>query len=112
MKNSFNLQQEIKDVIDKVCEKLPSSVNETCFEFVNTYGDAFVALLAQEIDPSTICPLIKACPSSDAKNVEVFYEKSGNAPNCPLCLFAVTRLEELIENKNTEVGHATLFLQT
>lgn len=89
--------------MDKACEKLPMAVNNTCVEFVNTYGDAFVAILAQGIDPSTICPLVKACPAAD-KNVEIFMETPNTETSkCPLCLFAVTKLEELVKDRKTEV---------
>lgn len=88
---------------------MPSSVNETCHDFVNTYGDAFVALLAQEIDPATVCPLIRACPAKDSNgNVELFMQASNvqEDSKCPLCLFAVTKLEELVKDKKTEVNRS------
>ena len=95
-------EQEIKDVVYHACDRLPRSVNQTCVEFVNTYGDAFVAILAQEIDPSTICPLIHVCPARDSKDVEIFMQQPTSAGNCPLCLFAVTKLEEMVKDKKTE----------
>lgn len=97
-------QQEIKDVVYHACDRLPRSVNQTCVEFVNTYGDAFVAILAQEIDPSTICPLIHVCPARDTKDVEIFMQQTTSSGNCPLCLFAVTKLEEMVKDKKTEVS--------
>lgn len=48
-------EDAIKKVVDKVCDELPKSVALECRDFVNLYGDAFVALLAQEIDPSQVC---------------------------------------------------------
>lgn len=99
---SNNFQSKIKEEVQKACDRLPSTINGTCIDFVNTYGDAFVALLAQEIDPSTICPLIRACPTID-KNVEVFMEAPKEDSKCPLCLFAVTKLEEIVKDKKTKV---------
>lgn len=101
------MQENIKKVVREACDKLPDSINSTCVEFVNTYGDAFVAILAQEIDPSTICPLIKACPEGN-KNVEIFMEATNkDNGKCPLCLFAVTKLEEMVKDKKTEVNFLT-----
>lgn len=96
-------EEEIKQVIDKACSKLPSSINSTCIEFVNTYEPALVAILAQEIDPSQVCPLIKACPSN-TKDVEVFMQQGSDGSKCPLCLFAVSRLEEMVKDKKNEVS--------
>lgn len=91
--------------MDEACDKLPSTVNETCVQFVDTYGDAFVAILAQEIDPSTVCPLLRVCPAADVKDVEVFMQQNGDNSKCPLCLFAVSKLEDMVKDKKTEVSN-------
>lgn len=97
-------------MVDGACARLPSSINETCRQFVDTYGPAFIAMLAQDIDPSIICPKLSLCPSVEARNVEVFMHRNkGEKPNCPLCLFAITSLEELIKNKRTEVSIKNYF---
>ncbi|KAJ8911584.1 hypothetical protein NQ315_016121 [Exocentrus adspersus] len=94
-------EDEIKEVIDKACSKLPSSISDTCIDFVDTYEPALVAILAQEIDPSQVCPRIKACPSAHSKDVEVFMQAKGGS-QCPLCLFAVTKLEDMVKDKKSE----------
>ncbi|KRT84834.1 hypothetical protein AMK59_1027, partial [Oryctes borbonicus] len=68
-------EEKVIEVVERACDSLPSSVNDTCRDFVETYGDAFIALVAQEIDPSTICPLIKVCPGASADEVEIFREQ-------------------------------------
>lgn len=95
---------QMKKIVDQACDHLPNSVAETCVEFVNSYGEALVAILAEEIDPSTICPLIRVCPSSsDNHDIEVFMQGTPeDKPNCPLCLFAVTKLEEMVKDHKTK----------
>ena len=44
----------MKEVLRKICTKVPSFIEGECEQFVNTYGDAVVAILAQEIDPSQV----------------------------------------------------------
>ncbi|XP_044760968.1 prosaposin isoform X2 [Coccinella septempunctata] len=96
-------EDQIKYVIERACNDLPSSVNQTCRSFVETYEPAFVALLAQEIDPSQICPLVRACPSEEVRDVDVFMQQeTGDNSKCPLCLFAVQKLEEMVKNNKTE----------
>jgi isocitrate dehydrogenase kinase/phosphatase len=48
------LQAEIEKVVKEACNYLPASVEGQCREFVDTYGNAVIALLAQEIDPSQV----------------------------------------------------------
>ncbi|KAG5877456.1 hypothetical protein JTB14_026510 [Gonioctena quinquepunctata] len=94
-------ETKIKQIIDEACQKLPSSVNATCVDFVDNYEPALVAILAQEIDPSVICPLIRACPSSQNSDVEIFMEAKGDS-KCPLCLLTVTKLESIVKSDKTE----------
>lgn len=102
-------EEKVKHVIEKVCQKLPKSEQNNCQEFVNTYGDAVVAILAQQIDPSQVCPMLHICPSEafmDAweqvpKDMMIQSEVKEK-PNCPLCLFAVTQLYSVIKNNKTE----------
>ena len=56
--------------LESVCKKLPSSVEEQCTTLVETYGDAVLYLLVQEIDPATVCTSIKLCLAS--KNEPVY----------------------------------------
>lgn len=51
---NFFFQVEVKTVLGKICKRLPNSVEGTCDEFIDTYGNAIVAILAQEIDPSVV----------------------------------------------------------
>lgn len=102
-------EDEMKEVLGKVCTKLPDSVKGTCNEFVSTYGDAVVALLAQEIDPSVVCPMMHVCPSQAALEAWEAVPKElilrsdvQDKPSCPLCLLAVTQLYNVIKDNKTE----------
>jgi hypothetical protein len=54
VKRHLPLQAEIEKVVKEACAYLPTSVEGQCREFVDTYGNAVIALLAQEIDPSQV----------------------------------------------------------
>ncbi|XP_066248401.1 prosaposin [Euwallacea similis] len=97
------IESDIKKVIDKACSKLPESVNETCVKFVNTYEPVLVAILAQRVDPSVICPKIKVCPTARKQiwDMDVFHT-AKSSKSCPLCLYAVTMLESMIKGKKTK----------
>lgn len=89
--------------------RLPKTISNQCVQFVDMYGDAFIALLAQEIDPSQVCPLLSLCPSAGVQEVEILmHSKPEDKPNCPLCLFAVTQLEDMVKNEKTEASFNNL----
>lgn len=105
-------EDKVKHAIEKVCNKLPTSLKGECSEFVETYGDAVVAILAQEIDPSQVCPMLHFCPSKElleiwesAQKQFILEEQSvEDKPNCPLCLLAVTQIYNVIKNNKTEAS--------
>lgn len=110
-------EENIKKTVAEACDKLPQAITETCHTFVESYGDALIALLIQEIDPKDICPKLYMCPKN-TKDFEVFapepIDVTINAQNsgsekCPLCLFAVQEAETLLkDDKSTENIKRTL----
>ena len=47
-------EKEIKDYVKRACNNLPQSVRSQCDSFVEIYGNAFIAIVAQKIDPSQV----------------------------------------------------------
>lgn len=89
---------EIVQAVEKACDSLPQSVTPQCKEFVTEYGPAVVALLVQNIDPSSVCPALGLCPQTEEiRRVKEHSDKS----NCPLCLFAVEQLETMLKNNRS-----------
>lgn len=54
-------QEEVIHAVEKVCSILPSSVSAQCRDLIETYGQAIIELLIQEVDPSTVCNLLGLC---------------------------------------------------
>ncbi|XP_049291934.1 uncharacterized protein LOC125768384 [Anopheles funestus] len=104
-------EDEIKEVVGTTCNRLPASIRGECHNFVDVYGDAVIALLIQSMDPRQICPTMKMCPSAN-EDVEIFAPgqvevtieaQAGNdKPTCPLCLFAVSQLEESVKTDRSK----------
>ncbi|XP_014467391.1 PREDICTED: prosaposin isoform X2 [Dinoponera quadriceps] len=101
-------EEKVKQVLGKICRKLPSIGNK-CQEFVDTYGDAIVAILVQEIDPAQVCPMLHVCPSRELLQMWaqipkgfLLREKVEDKPSCPLCLLAVTQIYNAIKDNKTE----------
>lgn len=103
-------EQEIKESLEKTCDRLPQSVRQECKNFVDTYGDAVLAMLIQEFDPSEVCPLLKMCSQRVKEDVEIFGRapptmqveiQSKDKPTCPLCLFAVTEAQTRIQSNKS-----------
>lgn len=50
-------EKEIRFALEKSCAIMPPSFESQCKQFVDQYGDAFISLIAQEVDPSIVCSL-------------------------------------------------------
>ncbi|XP_035896094.1 uncharacterized protein LOC118505009 [Anopheles stephensi] len=104
-------EDEIKEVVGTTCNRLPASIRGQCHNFVDVYGDAVIALLIQSMDPRQICPTMRMCPAA-REDVEIFAPgqvevtvegRAGNdKPTCPLCLFAVSQLEESVKTDRSK----------
>lgn len=64
----YKFQEEIKGYVENVCNVLPKTVVRQCRQFVETYGDVVIALLAQSLDPKEVCSAIKICSGANFKH--------------------------------------------
>lgn len=95
-------EAQIEKVVKEACDYLPGSVEGQCREFVDTYGNAVIALLAQEIDPSQVCPEMGLCPSAESVVALDPTHVVNDKPTCPLCLLATQSIIDKLKDKRTE----------
>lgn len=103
-------EEKVLSDMKNVCKLLPKSLRGECNEFVDTYGDAVVAILVQGIDPGHVCGMIRLCPTkrflklwdSIPAKYTVEEKKKSDKPSCPLCLLAVKQIYNVIQNNKTE----------
>lgn len=55
------LQAEIEQALDQVCDRLPGQLKDQCTDFVNQYAPAVLELLLQEMDPTVVCDKLGLC---------------------------------------------------
>ena len=62
-------EEELIKLLDTFCDRMPSTIEQECKEFVTNYGAAIIQLVSQKIDPQLICRELKLCPhTSDVKS--------------------------------------------
>ncbi|GAB0091970.1 uncharacterized protein DMENIID0001_068940 [Sergentomyia squamirostris] len=105
-------EEKIKAKVNEVCDRIPSTFGPECHSFIDTYGDAVVAMLVQDIDPTLVCPRLHFCPARKDEDVEIFAPDNleitvdisnagADKPTCPLCLLAVKNVQEAIKSDNS-----------
>ncbi|XP_033329739.2 prosaposin isoform X1 [Megalopta genalis] len=103
-------EETVKRIVKEVCNKLPKGVKDECSQFIDSYGDAVIAILIQGIDPAHVCEMLRLCPSKSFmklwESVPAKYtleeKRVSNKPSCPLCLLAITKVYNEIKNNKTE----------
>lgn len=85
-------EENIKASVLNMCHKVRKQFQPECESFVDQYADAIIALLIQEIDPSQICPKLSVCMQTRVTANE----------KCPLCLFVVQEVEELLQHNRSK----------
>lgn len=103
----------------KTCNRFPSEGVALCTQFIDTYGDAMIALVIQEADPKTICPEMKLCPKNIGMEFEIINAalpkevntldvsintKNSGSEKCPLCLMAVQAAKDSIKSDTSVVS--------
>lgn len=114
MANAQN-EEAIKQYAARACDEVPSEmISSECRSFIETYGDAIIALAVQGIAPSEICPHFYICPPSQkpTDQFEVFAPrheidvkintKNSGSEKCPLCLFAVQAAVDKIQSDKSK----------
>ncbi|XP_059612395.1 uncharacterized protein LOC132258881 [Phlebotomus argentipes] len=108
-------EDKIKSEVKKVCDRIPSTFGAECQNFIDVYGDAIVAILVQDCDPSIVCPRLHFCPSRRESDVEIFAPDNleitvdisntgADKPMCPLCLLAVKDVQETIQSDKSKAN--------
>ncbi|XP_043206375.1 prosaposin-like [Amphibalanus amphitrite] len=108
-------EDEISEEVGRLCDLLPGTLTGRCHQFVTEYGSFVVQMIAQEVDPTEVCPALRLCPlpSSLAESSEEFSEQSssqsseeeereGDGPGCAICEYAMNTLLDFLKDKKTE----------
>jgi len=93
-------KDEIKKSLEKLCSLLPSSVEDQCDTFVETYTDLIIDMLTKDVSPEMICTNLGLCKASG--NVVQHRVHMKKKPYCALCEMVITQLDQVLEDKTNE----------
>jgi len=91
-------EEEIKEFVDEICTKLPSSLRGQCTKFVDTYEPLLVDLLVNDLEPSQVCKEIKLC---DAQNY--YLQAVDKGANCETCQFVMEEVFSVSDKDDSEM---------
>lgn len=86
--NKPEYEHNIEKLLDKICLLVPHSEKDKCNQFIETYADTLIKLLADQTDPGIVCQLLDLCPTAPALRNDL----------CPICQYVMHYLEEQLQN--------------
>jgi len=92
-------EEEVKQALDSLCGKLPTSMSGECKTLVDTYADQIIKMIVQDLaDPTSLCKDLGLCSSKNTKTSIV----KSNPVTCEICEMAMQYLESMLSNNSTE----------
>ncbi|XP_023819351.1 prosaposin isoform X2 [Oryzias latipes] len=96
-------EEEVIQAVQKVCYLVPSSLTAQCKDLIETYGEAIIELLVQEVDPKTVCTMLALCnDASRAYVVALDQPRFKTGGYCEVCKMAVGYIDGILEKNATE----------
>ncbi|XP_052006432.1 prosaposin-like isoform X2 [Xyrauchen texanus] len=96
-------EEQIVQVVEKVCDILPSTLTTQCKDLIEAYGKAIIDLLVQEADPKTICGFLGLCNQASRTFIpEMDIAKFQNGGLCDVCKMAVRYVDGIMEQNATQ----------
>ncbi|OQR66390.1 hypothetical protein BIW11_04988 [Tropilaelaps mercedesae] len=86
-----NTDEEIISIVEKVCDFVPEVYRTNCHRMVEIEGMVIVRMLAESVDPQSICEAIKFCPINGANVV------------CAWCEYTLHFIQEKLYDNATEL---------
>ncbi|XP_049272569.1 uncharacterized protein LOC119398702 isoform X2 [Rhipicephalus sanguineus] len=94
-------EEEIKLIVEKVCQLFPSSSRDKCISTINTYVDMVISLVLQEFTPEQICQQLGFCAAT-IKSTPVIPPKKVSDDTCDLCMVVAKFVYDKVKDERTE----------
>ncbi|KAL0220993.1 hypothetical protein RCL1_000847 [Eukaryota sp. TZLM3-RCL] len=81
-------QQEIIQMVEKVCDLVPAAIQPMCKGLIEEYAQPMIQMLIERYPSEVVCQMIGMCPQSN----DIF---------CPACQFVIGWIESKISEEST-----------
>ncbi|EEC14613.1 saposin, putative [Ixodes scapularis] len=103
-------EEEVKKLLDGVCNLFAETERQECVTLVNTYLDVLVPMLLNKYTPTQICQSLHLCPNARATSLpsapkNVSPKKMADPdPECEFCQSIVKLVHDELKDEKTEAA--------
>ncbi|CAF0969540.1 unnamed protein product [Rotaria sordida] len=98
--NYQSTEEEIEENLQKICNLIPSILQEQCYDYIDNYGPSIITTLLQEFNLSTICRKLNLC--TNQMKIDITYLTKANASTCGICDYISTYLHFALKRDSNE----------
>ncbi|CAF3349410.1 unnamed protein product [Rotaria sp. Silwood2] len=98
--NRQSTEEEIEENLQKICNLMPSILQNQCHDYIDNYGPSIIATLLQEFDLSTICHKLNLC--TNQMKFDITHITKANTSTCGICDYISTYLHFALKRDSHE----------
>ncbi|UJR22649.1 hypothetical protein I4U23_025689 [Adineta vaga] len=98
--NQNSTEEEIEQNLQKICNEIPSILQNQCHDYIDNYGPSIIATLIREFDLSTICHRLNLC--TNQMKVDVTHIIKADTATCSVCNYLSMHLHLALKRDSNE----------
>jgi saposin len=98
--HSQSTEEEIEENLEKICNEIPSVLQNQCQEYIDNYSPAIISILLQEFNLSTICQKLNLC--TNQMKYDITYIIEANTSTCGICDYISTYIHFALQRNSNE----------
>lgn len=93
-------EEQIEENLQKICNQMPSILQNQCHEYIDNYGPSTIATLIREFDLSTICHKLNLC--TNQMKIDITHVIKTDTATCGVCNYISTYLHLALKRDSNE----------
>jgi hypothetical protein len=97
---SQSTEEEIEENLQKICNQIPSILQNQCREYIDNYSPAIISILIREFNLSTVCQKLNLC--TDQMKFNITHIIKADTSTCGICDYISTYIHFILERDSNE----------
>lgn len=99
--NEKSTEEEILNIVNKICDIIPSKYRSECHQYINDYGPGVISIISDDFNPDQVCSRLHACSNLlKVSPVKKLHFRSNE--ECTICKTVIKEVDNLLDQNITE----------
>jgi len=94
----------VRNVLDSICYRLPSVIDQPCENFVDKYANMVMEVISTSLTPDQLCQAIDLCDEETTEIVDVVTPQPDilGDSGCVLCEYVISNIDKMLKDRTNE----------